>query len=293
MWALVGGTFVRDREAVVSVHDRGFRYGDGVFDTLRVYEGRPFLLERHMARLLEGAGALGITPLPDPPALARLIRDLIDRNGLLHAVVRTTLTRGTSPGWDPSEAADPTVVAVEQPFSGYPERLYSSGASIVILADTRLRPAALAPSVKSLSLLAHVQAKREAIGQGADEAVLCTESGFVAEGTVSNVFCVEDGRLRTPPLSDGILQGITREVVLDLARRDGLLTEESSLTPESLREADEVFLTSTGMEVLPVTRLDGHPVGPGQPGVITQMLRRKYREFVKEALGKPTPEDRN
>jgi branched-subunit amino acid aminotransferase/4-amino-4-deoxychorismate lyase len=133
--------------------------------------------------------------------------------------------------------------------------------------------------------MAHVQAKREATDQGADEAVLCTESGFVAEGTVSNIFCVEDGRLRTPPLSDGILQGITREVVLELARRDGLLTEESSLTPESLGEADEVFLTSTGMEVLPVTRVDGHPVGSGHPGPITLALRRRYQELVRETLG--------
>ncbi len=287
MWALVGGTFVRDSDAVVSVHDRGFRYGDGVFDTLRVHEGRPFLLERHVARLLDGAKALGIAPLPDSSALARLIRELIDRNGLPHALVRTTLTRGVSPGWDPSEATDPTLVAVEQPFSGYSERLYTSGASIVILTESRLRPGALAPTVKSLSLLAHVQAKREAADQGADEAVLCTESGVIAEGTVSNVFCVEDGRLRTPPLSDGILQGITREVVLDLARRDGLLTEEAQITPESFQEADEVFLTSTGMEVLPVTRVDGHPVGAGQPGPVTIALRKRYREFVRDTVGLP------
>ncbi|MEW6682742.1 MAG: aminotransferase class IV [Nitrospirota bacterium] len=285
MWALVGGTFVRDSEAVVSVHDRGFRYGDGVFDTLRVYEGRPFLLERHVARLLNGARALGITPLPDPPTLARLIRELIDRNEPLHALVRTTLTRGVSPGWEPSEAVDPALVAVEQPFSGYPERLYTSGASIVVLNESRLRPAALAPHVKSLSLMAHVQAKREATEQGADEAVLCTGSGFVAEGTVSNIFCVEDGRLRTPPLSDGILQGITREVVLDLARRDGFVTEESSISPESLREGDEVFLTSTGMEVLPVTRVDGRLIGSGQPGPVTLALRRRYQEFVRETIG--------
>jgi branched-chain amino acid aminotransferase len=284
VWALVGETFVRDHEAVVSVHDRGFRYGDGVFDTLRVYDRQPFLTERHVARLLNGATALGITPLPDAAVLGRFIRELIDRNGLPHAVVRTTLTRGTSPGWDPNDAADPTLIVVEQPFSGYPERLYASGASIVVLNESRLRPAALAPYVKSLSLMAHVQAKREATDQGADEAVLCTESGFVAEGTVSNIFCVEEGRLRTPPLSEGILQGITREVVLDLARRDGLVTEESSLTPDVLREADEVFLTSTGMEVLPVSRADGRPVGSGQPGSVTLALRRRYQEFVRSTL---------
>lgn len=285
MWAVVNGTFVRDNEAVVSVHDRGLRYGDGVFDTLRVYEGQPFLLARHLARLLDGAGALGIAPRPDSQALARLIGDLIDRNGLRHALVRTTLTRGVSPGWDPEQVTDPTLIIVEQPFAGYPEPLYASGASIAVLTESRFRPAALAPSVKSLSLLAHVQAKREAIEQGAHEAVLCTESGFVAEGTISNVFCVEGGRLRTPPLSDGVLAGITREVVLDLARRDGMPTEESSVTPEALREADEVFLTSTGMEVLSVTQIDGRLVGTGQPGPVTLALRRRYRELVRETLG--------
>lgn len=289
MWALVGTTFVRDSDAAVSVHDRGFRYGDGVFDTLRVYGGQPFLLERHVARLIEGARFLGITPAPDSEALVRLIRELIDRNGLLHALARTTLTRGLSPGWDPVESTDPTLVIVEQPFAGYPERLYTAGASVAVITDPRLRPAAPAPAVKSLSLLAHVQAKREAINQGADEALLCNDSGFVAEGTVSNVFCVEDGRLRTPPLSDGILQGITRDVVLDLARRTGLLTEEAQITPESLQESDEVFLTSTGMEVLPVTRVDRRPVGSGHPGPITLALQTRYQEFVRETIGIPKP----
>jgi branched-chain amino acid aminotransferase len=287
MWVLVGGTFVRDGDAVVSVHDRGFRYGDGVFDTLRVYGGQPFLPERHVARLITGARFLGITPAPDGEALVRLIRELIDRNGLLHALARTTLTRGISPGWDPVESTDPTLVIVEQPFAGYPERLYTAGASVAVVTDPRLRPAAPAPAVKSLSLLAHVQAKREATNQGADEALLCNDSGFVAEGTVSNVFCVEDGRLRTPPLSDGILQGITRDVVLDLARRNGLVTEEAQITPESLQESDEVFLTSTGMEVLPVTHVDRRPVGSGHPGPITLALHSRYQEFVRETIGLP------
>ncbi|HET8760289.1 MAG TPA: aminotransferase class IV [Nitrospiria bacterium] len=285
MWAFVDGVFVQDRDAVVSVHDRGFRYGDGVFDTLRVYRGQPFLIERHLARLIQGATALGIAPLPTASALASTIRDLADRNGTPDALVRTTVTRGVSPGWDVRHAGNPTVVVVEQPFAGYPDQLYVSGASIVILADIRLRPSALTPAIKSLSLLAHVQAKRDATDQGADEALLCTESGFVAEGTVSNVFCVMGGTLRTPPLSDGILQGITREVVLELCRRNSIPAVEDHITPDQCRNAEEVFLTSTGMEVLPVTRVDGHPIGSGQPGAVTLGLRRRYQEFVRETLG--------
>jgi branched-chain amino acid aminotransferase len=288
MWAFANGVFVRDQDAVVSVHDRGFRYGDGVFDTIRVYRGRPFLIERHLARLIEGATAVGIAPLPTASALASAIRDLIDRNEIAEALVRTTVTRGVSTGWDSRHAGDPTVVIVEQPFEGYPDQLYRSGASIVILANTRLRPSALTPAAKSLSLLVHVQAKRNATAQDADEAVLCAESGTVAEGTVSNVFCVRDGRLHTPPLSDGILQGITREVVLGLARRDGIETVEDRMTPDELRTADEVFLTSTGMEVLSVTRADGHSVGSGRPGQVTLALRRRYQEFVTETLESST-----
>jgi branched-chain amino acid aminotransferase len=284
MWAFVNGVFVRDQDAVVSVHDRGLRYGDGVFDTLRVYRGQPFLIERHIARLIEGTNAIGISPLPTPSAFASTIRDLIDRNEIPEALVRTTVTRGVSPGWEVRHAGDPTVAVVEQPFAGYPDPLYRSGASIVILANTRLRPSALTAAAKSLSLLAHVQAKREATAQDADEALLCSESGAVAEGTVSNIFCVKDGRLHTPPLSDGILQGITREVVLRLARRNGIETIEDRLTPDQLRAADEVFLTSTGMEVLPVCRVDGHRVGSGHPGEVTVLLRRRYQEFVTETL---------
>lgn len=249
-----------------------------------MYRGQPFLIERHLARLIDGATAVGIAPLPTASALASTVRDLIDRNEIAEALVRTTVTRGVSTGWDARHAGDPTVVIVEQPFAGYPDQLYRSGASIVILANTRLRPSALTPSAKSLSLLAHVQAKRDATDHGADEAVLCTESGSVAEGTVSNVFCVKNGRLHTPPLSDGILQGITREVVLGLARRDKIETVEDRVTPDELRTADEVFLTSTGMEVMPVTRADGRPVGTGHPGPITLALRRGYQEMVRETL---------
>jgi branched-chain amino acid aminotransferase len=288
VWAFVDGVFVKDRDAVVSVHDRGFRYGDGVFDTLRVYRGQPFLIERHLARLIEGATAVGISPLPTASALASTVRDLIDRNEIAEALVRTTVTRGVSTGWDSRHAGDPTVVIVEQPFGGYPEALYRSGASIVILVNTRLRASALTPAVKSLSLMAHVLAKRDATAQNADEAVLCAESGSVAEGTVSNVFCVKEGRLRTPPLSDGILRGITRDVVLELARRTGLETNEDRMSPDELRTADEVFLTSTGMEVLPVTRADGRPVGSGHPGPITLALRRGYQVVVRETLESST-----
>lgn len=284
VWAYLNGEFVPDRDAVVSVHDRGLRYGDGVFDTIRVYDGQPFLLERHVNRLLEGAASLGLSRLPAASTLMRVIEELIERNGLREALVRATLTRGASEGWTPDDAARPTIIIIQKPFAGYPEDRYARGASIVI-AETVYAPAASPThAIKSLNYLTRVQAKREAMARGADEAVLCTEAGLVVEGSVSNIFCVDDGRVRTPAASLGLLSGITRAIVIDLARREGLPCEEALLTSEDLRQADEILLTNTGMETLPVTAVNGLPIGGGRPGPIGTALRRWYRTYVSERL---------
>ncbi|MBI3607191.1 MAG: aminotransferase class IV [Nitrospirae bacterium] len=270
-----------DRDAAVSVHDRGFRYGDGVFDTLRVYDGRPFLIDEHVGRLVASSKTLGIGGLPPGDALSALIREVITRNGFGNALVRTTVTRGVSDGWEPDPTARPSVVVVGRPFSGYPAHLYRDGASIVVT-TIRIPASPPDPVLKSLNRLAQIQAKREAMARGADEAVLCTDAGLVAEGSVSNVFCVDAGRIITPPASVGLLPGITRGVVIDLARREGLACDETPFGLEDLQGADEVFLTSTGMEVLPVTRVDGRPIGLGRPGPIASALRRLYHVRVRE-----------
>jgi branched-chain amino acid aminotransferase len=282
MWAYVNGAFVPDRDAVVSVHDRGFRYGDGVFDTLRVYDGRPFLLDEHVGRLVASSKTLGIGGLPPENALSALIREVISRNGFSNALIRTTVSRGVSDGWEPDPAARPSLVVVGRAFSGYPDHLYRDGASIVVT-TIRMPASDLDPVLKSLNRLPQVQAKREAMTRGADEAVLCTDTGLVAEGCVSNVFCVDAGRIITPPASVGLLPGITRGVVIDLARREGLACDEAPFGPEDLQGADEVFLTSTGMEVLPVTRVDGRQIGGGRPGPIASALRRRYHIRIRES----------
>ncbi len=282
MWAYVNGAFVPDRDAAVSVHDRGFRYGDGVFDTLRVYDGRPFLLGEHLGRLSVSSQALGIGGLPPEDVLSALVREVISRNGFGHALIRTTVTRGGSDGWEPDPTARPSVVVVGRPFSGYPAHLYRDGVSIAVVTTVRIPASALDSAIKSLNRLAHIQAKREAMARGADEGVLCTETGLVAEGSVSNVFCVDAGRIITPPPSVGLLPGITRGVVIDLARREGLACDEAPFSPEDLQNADEAFLTSTGMEVLPVTRVDGRPIGGGRPGPIALALRRLYQGRVRD-----------
>jgi branched-chain amino acid aminotransferase len=282
MWAYVNGAFVPDRDAVVSVHDRGFRYGDGVFDTLRVYDGRPFLLDEHVGRLVASSKTLGIGGLPPENALSALIREVISRNGFSNALIRTTVSRGVSDGWEPDPAARPSVVVVGRAFSGYPDHLYRDGASIVVT-TIRIPASPLDPVLKSLNRLPQIQAKREAMARGADEAVLCTDTGLVAEGSVSNIFCVDAGRIITPPASVGLLPGVTRGVVIDLARREGLACDEAPFGPEDLQGADEVVLTSTGMEVMPVTRVDGRPIGGGRPGPIASALRRLYHLRVRES----------
>ena len=267
MWAYVNGEFVPDRDATVSVHDRGFRYGDGVFDTLRAYDGRPFLLDEHVRRLVAASNALGIGGLPSEDALSALIHEVISRNGLSNALIRTMVTRGVSDGWEPAPTARPSMVVVGRAFSGYPDHLYRDGASIVVVTTIRMPASPLDPVLKSLNRLPQVQAKREAMARGADEAVLCTDTGLVAEGSVSNVFYVDAGRIITPPASVGLLPGVTRGVVVDLARREGIACDEAPFAPEDLQGADEVFLTSTGMEVLPVTRVDGRPIEIGRAHV--------------------------
>jgi branched-chain amino acid aminotransferase len=247
-----------------------------------VYEGRPFLPDKHVRRLVASSDALGIGGLPSADALSALIREVISRNGFSNALIRTTVTRGVSDGWEPDPAARPSVVVVGRVFSGYPDHLYRDGASIVVT-TIRMLASPLDPALKSLNRLPQVQAKREAMARGADEAVLCTDTGLVAEGSVSNVFCVDAGRIITPPASVGLLPGVTRGVVIDLARREGLACDEAPFGPEDLQGADEVFLTSTGMEVLPVTRVDGRPIGGGQPGPIALALRRLYHLRVRES----------
>lgn len=291
----LNGRFVPENEATVSVMDHGFLYGDGVYETLRVYDGCVFSLDRHLRRLARSARGIRLRVPMSGPALARAIRRTVRLNGHREAVVRVTITRGPGPlGFDPRPCRHPTVVVQSRLFRPYPERFYRRGIAAAIVSVRRNSPASLPPEVKSTSCLNGILAKAEAIRLGADEGIMLSLDGSVAEGTVSNVFLVKGNRLKTPRLEGNLLAGVTREWVLRLARRSGLECFEDKIRWKDLLSADEVFLTNTTMEVMPVTRLvvSGPPVrrfriGAGTVGPLSRRLREL---FLRHAL--PVHRDR-
>ncbi len=285
MWVYLNDRFVPKEEAVVSVFDHGFLYGDGVFETLRAYRGRIFQLTEHLARLERSASAVGMALPVTRERLADLARESLTRNQLQEAYVRITVSRGPGEiGLDPALCKSPTLVVIAKPFEPYPESFYTDGVSVIIAQTRRNPPEALPPHVKSLNFLNNVLAKMEANAAGSHEALLLNYRGEVTEGTTSNVFVVQGQRLRTPAVECGLLAGITRGIVLQLAREGGIPVEERRLTVRDLTDAEECFLTNTTQEVLPVTRVDRRSIGDGRPGQITRRLHASFRAGLDRFL---------
>lgn len=263
-------------EARISVYDRGFLYGDSVFETIRTYAGELFALDEHIARLEESAAKLHI-PLPvDKVALVEETRLAVLEANNPESYARVMLTRGTGPlGLDIDLADGPTRVILVEPLAMPPREHYERGISAACVETVRASDAA--DSAKLGNYLASVLALRKAKEAGALEALVVNRDGLVVEGTTSNVFAVLAGRLVTPPLDIGILAGITRAEVLSAAGESGIAVDERALSPEALYRADELFITSSIREVLPVVTVDGHTIGTGRPGPITQRLHRTFR----------------
>jgi branched-chain amino acid aminotransferase len=293
------GSLVAPSEAKVSVFDRGFLYGDSVYEVIRTYGGAPFELEQHLARLGRSADRIGLVPKWDPArTTAEIARTLAaardfrrgqpDRDDASdpdaapwnrgERYVRVVMTRGAGEiGLDPALAVDPVAVVIVQRLRGPPARAYREGVKAAVVGVRRASPEAVDPTAKTGAHLANVLAVKEARAGGAHEAFLLDDRGFVTEGSSSNVFAVKDGRVRTPPLGAGILEGVTRGLVLGLARAEGLAVEETAMRPEDLEAADEIFITSTLREVLPVTRLGDRAVGSGRPGPVTYRVHGAFR----------------
>ena len=280
-FASVNGIVTPAEEARVSVLDNGFTFGDSVYETLRTYAGRPFEWERHLRRLRASAGRLGFDiPLSNDDLLARLDAVLAPAANP-ESYIRIIVSRGLGDiSYHFDTVKGPTVVIAVKPCVSYPEWHYTQGVPVALVSVRRNHPQALDPAIKSSNLLNNVLALREAQARGAEEALLLNQGGEVAEGASTNVFVVRDGALITPVLEAGILAGITRELVLEIARALSLPVREDVLRPEDLMDADEAFLTSTTREVAPIRTVDGRPVGPGQPGPVTTRILEAYRAYA-------------
>jgi branched-chain amino acid aminotransferase len=278
MLVYVNGKYLSRGRAKVSVFDRGFLLGDGVFETLRAYEGAIFRLEDHLDRLFKSALKVRLSVLYTRKEFSEILHKLLKKNRLKNALIRITISRGEGEvGSVLSRSAEPTVVVLSRLFSGYPPALYGKGVKIATVKDCR----PLYPGIKSTSFQKNVLIKMRAQGEGADDAVMVDEHGYVMEGTSSNLFIVKKGRLVTPPPEAGILEGITRRTVMELAARRSIPVQEALFSREEMYGADECFLSNTSLEVMPVVEIDRHSMGSGQPGPLTILLMKAFRTAVR------------
>jgi branched-chain amino acid aminotransferase len=281
MWIYLNDRFVKEAEAVISVFDHGFLYGDGVYETIRSYGSRIFMRDQHLARLRRSADAIGLTiPIPEQrwPALLHesMVRNTIG-NPEQDAYLRITVSRGAGGiGLDPALCRTPTVVIMAKPLHPPSPEQYRTGVKLVVARTRRNLPSAISPQIKATNFLNNILAKREAIAAGAFDSILLNWESHLTECTVSNLFFVQAGRLCTPALACGLLDGITRDIVLNLAREAKIPIDEGHFGVEAIHNADECFLTNTSMEVMPVTMADGNPVGNGTPGLLTQQLHKLF-----------------
>jgi len=273
---------VPEAEARVSVFDHGLLYGDGVFEGLRSYSGRVFRLDEHLDRLYASARAICLEIPLAKEAVAQAVIDTLAANTLSDGYVRLVVTRGAgSLGLDPNRTKNPQVIVIADTIALYPREYYEKGLRIVTAATQRTHSAALSPRIKSLNYLNNIMAKLEGLQAGCVEALMLNHKGEVAECTGDNIFVVRGTKLLTPPPDAGILEGITRNAVMELAHAAGIDCREQTLVRHDLYTADECFLTGTAAEVIPVVEIDGRKIGAGVPGPITARLTADFHALVR------------
>ncbi|PJA77978.1 MAG: branched-chain amino acid aminotransferase [Nitrospirae bacterium CG_4_9_14_3_um_filter_51_5] len=286
MWIFLNDRFVKKEQARISVFDHGFLYGDGVYETLRVYQGRIFLLERHLARLQRSCDLIGLTLPIKGDAWEAIMTEMLVRNGLEDAGLRVTISRGEGElGIDPGLCPSPTIVVMAKSVVSYPAHMREQGVRLQLVSVRRNPESAQSPQIKSLSFLNNILAKQEAVQAGAFDALMLNMDGHVTECTTSNIFFVANHRVHTPSVTCGILQGITREVVIALAGDLGIDVEEGAYAAADVLQADECFMTNTGLEVMAVSQIGEDPIGQGKSGPITMALWRAFQENLERVLG--------
>jgi branched-chain amino acid aminotransferase len=285
-FASVNGTIVPAEEARVSVLDNGFAFGDSVYEVMRTYDGLVFEPGRHFRRLRASAGRLGIEVTATDTELLGQVEALLAHAGSGESYVRIIVSRGVGDcSYDFTRITGPTVVMIQKPLVSPPVRHYEEGLRLAAVGVRRNHPKALDPAIKSSNLLNNILAVREAQARGCDEPVLLNHEGYLTEGASTNLFIVAEGTFLTPPLSAGILPGITRAVVIELLAGLGLPCHEKPLQLDTLLAADEAFLTSTTREVMPVRQVDDSPIGDGRPGPYTCRLMEAFHAYAPAHCG--------
>lgn len=279
----ISGKFFPQEDAKISVFDHGLLYGDGVFEGLRSYRGKVFRLKEHIRRLYESAKAIWLEIPMSPDEMSEAVNESVRINKIDDGYIRLVVTRGAGTlGLDPNRCSNPQVIIIADAISLYPQELYEKGLEIVTVSVQRNHPAALSPRIKSLNYLNNILAKIEGIQAGCIEALMLNHKGEVAECTGDNVFLVRQGVLQTPPLEAGILEGVTRDAVIEVAKGAGIDVREMPLTKHDVYVADECFLTGTAAEVVPVVRVDSRVIGTGKPGPMTRDLEKRFKKLTLE-----------
>jgi branched-chain amino acid aminotransferase len=279
----IDGQLYDKDDAKISVYDHGLLYGDGVFEGIRSYGGKVFRLAEHLDRLWHSAKAIWLEIPISKQEMGKAIEDTLKTNGITDGYIRVVVTRGVGTlGLDPNRCSHPQVIIITDYISLYPDELYQKGLEIITVSTARNHPAALSPRVKSLNYLNNILAKIEGLQAGCIEALMLNHKGEVAECTGDNIFLVRDGRVLTPPNDAGILEGITRQAVIDLCQQRGTVVQEVPLTKHDVYIADECFLTGTAAEVVPVVKVDSRTIGDGVPGPITRDLMARFHELTRK-----------
>jgi branched-chain amino acid aminotransferase len=278
----ISGKLFDKQDAKISVYDHGLLYGDGVFEGMRSYNGKVFRLEEHLDRLWKSAKAIWLEIPTSMADVAKAVNETLAVNNIRDGYIRLVVTRGAgSLGLDPNKTSDPQIIIITDHISLYPPEMYEQGLSIITASTVRNHPAALSPRIKSLNYLNNIMAKIEGLQAGCVEALMLNHKGEVAECTGDNIFIVKNGTLYTPPLDAGILEGITRNAVLDIARASNIPTQEIALTRHDVFIADECFLTGSAAEVIPVVKVDSRVIGNGKPGKMTLELKKRFHEVTR------------
>ncbi|MCF6154126.1 MAG: branched-chain-amino-acid transaminase [Candidatus Brocadia sp.] len=281
----INGQILPQEEAKISVFDHGLLYGDGVFEGIRAYNGKIFTLDQHLDRLYTSATAIALKIPMTKTEMADAIKKTMEANNQTDSYIRLVVTRGVGKlGLDPNKCSIPQVIIITDTIELYSKALYEKGLDIVTVSTIRNHFSALDPKIKSLNYLNNILAKIESIQAGAGEALMLNKDGYVAECAGDNIFICKDDILLTPPASAGILIGITRNVVMELATKMGIQVREELMTRYDLYIADECFLTGTAAEIIPVVKIDGRVIGTGKPGSITLDLLKRYRDLTRNGF---------